>query len=1017
MISLRSWRKATLGAALLAALTLLGNPSQVHAEEEALFPDPSEETLLLQQPTVSDKHVAFVWGQDIWIASRDGGDARRLTSHRAYEASPYFSPDGSMIAFTGEYEGNRDVYVIAVDGGAPKRLTWHPGADIVRGWHPDGKRVVFGSGRASDAPVYRLFHASVDGGLPEALPMPRAARAAWKADGSRLAYTPISDPFYSWKRHRGGQMPPIWIYNPDTHDVTVVPSGNANNSYPSWAGGWLYFMSDRDGQMNLYRHNREGEPTQITNYKTYGIRRLSGNGDTIVFTRAGAVHLYDTKTEKVTRLSIRCRTDGGFRNPQWVSVGNAARNAAISPDGKRVAVEARGEILTFPRERGPVRNLSNSPGAHDRDPVWDPKGGRVAWFSDQNGDYQLLVRDRLGREEPKAYDLGGAGFYHDPQWSPDGKHIIFSDKANRLAYLTLESGKVTTISQTQGSLGVWRPFGVWSPDSAWIAFEKKDPQTTYNSVGLFEIASGETTELTDGFANADSPAFSTDGKHLFFQASVNAGKRSFGLDMSAGAARDANSRLYVAVLKKDGKNPLAGRSDETAVEKPKPKKKDEDKKDGDDKKDADEKGDDKGDEDKKDEGDKDAEKKKDEEKKDEEKAKPKSIDLEDLDQRILALPHGSGQFWGLNCVKGRLLFMERQGTSGWTFALKSFDFKSRKAAQLTTGVSALEVAAKGKHLLLKYGSTWAITNDKGAGRKNINTRAAKVRRDPAKEWPQILRETWRLQRDYFYDPQMHQIDWPAMWDRWSKLLPHVQHREELTMLQMEMMGELACGHMYVNGGQYPSKPSSIGVGLLGADFAVEGDNVVIARIYKGQNWNPGLRAPLTEPGVDVKAGDILVSVNGMPVSASDNPFAVFEGTSGQLVELTVKTGDGDERTSKVTTISNEGTLRRLAWIEGNRRRVDKLSGGRLAYIYMPDTGGRGMASFDRDFYSQLDKEGVVLDERFNGGGKIADYVIDVLARDVICYWMNREGWLGRTPVRHPGGAQGHGHQRPRRLRR
>lgn len=971
--------KRMYASALLFLLALGAAPLSTHADDTSAV----SETLLLQQPTVSRRHVVFVYAQDLWVADRSGGTARRLTSHVGQETRPRLSPDGSMVAFTGHYEGNADIYVMPVKGGAPTRLTWHPDQDACLGWHPDGKRVMFSSGRASAGGGYQLYHVSIDGGLPERSSVPRVGHAAWNAAGTRLAYTPIWDAFRTWKRYRGGRTPAVWIYNPTTHDVEVVPHVNASDTFPTWLGDRVYFLSDRDGQMNIYSFTPGAKAVvQITKFKDIGVRTMGSGAGVLSFTVAGSIRTYDPMSKKFTKLAIRVPTDGLTRNPRWVRARGSVRNAAISPGGERVAFEARGEIISVPRERGPSRNISRTPGAHDRDPVWSPDGKQIAWFSDASGEYKLTLRDRLGREEPKSIDLGGAGFYHDPVWSPDGKHIIFSDKGNRLAYVTLESGKVTKIGDSQGSLGVWRPFGVWSPDSKWIAFEQKNPETTYNSIGLFELETGKSITLTDGFSTADGPAFSADGKHLFFRASVDSGPKSFGLDMSASASRPTSSRLYVIVLKKDGKNPLAARSDDVKVKPAKKKaKKGEEKKDGDDakaKKDADEKkGDDK--------------------KEEKEKKKAPSIDVDGIDQRILALPVGSGRYHGLACVGSTLLFVDRP--LGGSMKLRAFDFKSRKARDMSAGVMGVEVAAGGKHLLMHRGRSWQITDAKGGGAKSPAIDNVRLRVDPAVEWPQLLRETWRLQRDYFYDEQMHGVDWDAMWERWSKFLPHVQHRAELTLLQQEMMGELACGHMYVNGGDMPSAPSGISVGLLGADWEAVDGAFRIAKIYKGQNWNPGLRAPLTEPGVKAEVGNYLLEVNGMPASETQNVFTLFEGTAGQRTELRLSaSADGkDAWTTIVVPLSSERQLRQKDWVEANRRRVDELSDGRLAYVYMPNTGGQGMAAFDRDYYSQLHKEGLVLDERNNGGGKVADYVIEVLEREVICYWSNREKWLGRTP--------------------
>ncbi|MDF1700617.1 MAG: PDZ domain-containing protein [Planctomycetota bacterium] len=972
-----------LGAWLLLAALLL--VPTVAAAEDA---QPLDETLLLQEPTASAKHVVFVYANDLWIVGRDGGTARRLTSHVGRESHPRLSPDGSMVAFSGEYQGNSDVYVMPIEGGAPRRVTWHPGSDYMRCWHPDGKHVLFLSDRASGAPVRKLFKTSIEGGNAEALMIPRASHATYDAKGEHIIYTPISDAFRTWKRYRGGRVPPVWIYDPKTHEVEEVPHGVASDTFPGYLAGHVYFASDRKDarglmQMNIWRYKPGSgkAPEQVSEFTEFGVQSMQAGGGVLAFAAGGAIRIFDPQTSRFRRLKIKVPSDDLNRMARWKTVRGTVRSGSIAPNGKRAVFEARGEIITVPKEHGAPRNLTESPGAHDRSPVWSPDGKHIAWFSDEGGEYKLVVRDRRGRQAPKRYDLGGAKFYEDPVWSPDNKHILFNDKANRLAYITLKTGKVTDVHTSQGTLGRFRPFGVWSRDSKWIALETLSATTSYGGVAIYELASGKLTSITDHFSAASSPAFSWDGKHLFFQASVNEGPRRFGLDLSTSAARSGSSNLYVVVLKKDGKHPFGPRSDEGATDKkPAPKK------------DAEKKGDEKkGDDDKKN----DAEKKKAEAK----KPKPPSIDVEGISQRILALPIGSGSFRGLACSASKLLYLEAASGGRGSTGLKGFDFKSRKASTLVAGASGVVVSGDGKNLLVRSGSRWQLTNESGKGGKTAAIDGVKVRVDPAAEWPQILRECWRLQRDFFYDPNMHGVDWPAMWERWSTFLPHVRHRADLNLLMSEMIGELCCGHEYVSGGDYQRTNGGIDVGLLGADYAVENGKHRITRIYEGQNWNPGLRAPLTAPGVDVNEGDYVLAVNGRPLTGADNLYEAFQETANDPVELTVcASADGKgKRTTTVVPLSSEGRLRRMAWIESNRARVDKLSGGRLAYAYMPNTAGAGLASFNRDFYSQLDREGFILDERFNGGGKVADHIVDVLSRDVLCYWMNREGWLARTP--------------------
>ena len=989
--------------------------------------DDRPETLLLQHPVISKTHVVFHYAHDLWIVDRNGGTARRLTSDVGRETSARFSPDGRWVAYSAEYQGNADVWVISVDGGMPKRLTWHPGNDYVRDWHPDGTHILFNSARHGAPPVGRLYTVPIEGGFPKALPLPRANHATYGPGAKTIAYTPIGDAFGTWKRYRGGRIPPVWIYDVKTHDVEVVPHVNASDTMPRYLGEDVYFLSDRTEQMNLFRYRPQTKKLeQLTNFGRdgFGIRTMSTGGGVVIYSRGGALYVYDPHgggngggAGATTRLHIHVPTDGLGRRPRWQAAGSAVRSASLAPNGKRAVFEARGEIISVPREHGAPRHLSSSPGVHDRSPAWSPDGKQIAWFSDASGEYELVVRDRKGHKPARAYKLDGAGFYMDPRWSPKGKRLLYGDKANRLAYIELESGKITHIDQDQGSLGMWRPFGVWSPDGKWIAIETKNPHTAYGGISLYHVRTGKVTPLTDGFSSADSPVFSKDGKHLFFRASIDAGPRQFGLDMSAMSASTSKANLYVVVLKKKGKNPMGPRSDEGEDDKKKDAKKkakkggekkddeekkgDDEKKDTDDKKDTDEEeGDDekKEQEKQKDEGDGKNESE-DGDKKPAADKKPKkleaSVDVDGIDQRILALPLSGDSYFNLQTTSKGLLFT-KGGRAG---DLMLFDFKSRKAKKLLSKVSSVSTTANGKFMLVRSGSRWSVYNESGKDKKDLGISSVKVRVEPEREWPQILREAWRIQRDFFYDPNLHGVDWDVAWERWSALLPHVQHRADLNLLIGEMMGELACGHEYVSGGEYTRARGGPSTGLLGADWEPAGEQYRLARIYRGQNWVPSQRAPLTEPGVDASEGDYLVSVNGVPVTTKTNLYEAFVETSGKPTEivLSAKADGSKPRTSLVTPIGSERTLRRKAWVEANRARVDKLSGGRLAYVYMPNTGGAGKAAFDRDYYSQLDRQGLVLDERYNGGGKVADYVIERLSREVLCYWMNREGWLGRTP--------------------
>ncbi|MFT5463262.1 MAG: tricorn protease [Planctomycetota bacterium] len=973
--------------AVLAVLATTGSLAAAQQEAEL---EVAEETLLLQEPTVSSEHIVFSYAGDLWITTRNGGDARRLTSSDGTESAPQLSPDGQWVAFTGQYQGNSDVYLISVDGGSPRRLTWHTARDTVVDWHPEGDRVVFRSGRNSGSPVSRLYEVALDsakyGGTPTELELPRVMHASFNADATKFVYTPVEDAFRSWKRYRGGRVTPVWIYDRATQGVEVVPHANASDTFPGWLDGVVYFASDRDGSMDLYRYSPGEGPSldsveQITFFDDYDVRNMDVGSGVVVFEQAGAIHVYDPAFSATTRLHIRVREDGLAGSPRWQSVAGHVRAGGVSPNGKRAVFEARGEIITVPREHGAARNLTKSSGTHDRSPSWSPDGKSIAWFHDASDEYVLAVRNlEDGSEE--VFDLQGGGFYYEPQWSPDGEHILFRDKTNRLAYLTLADRTVTLVARNAGSLGVLSTGSTWSPDSRWVAFEQRDPRTMYDRIALFEIASGETTAITDGLAAAGDPSFSPDGSLLYFVASIDVGPKLFGLDMTSSASRDWDANLYVAVLKADGEHPMAHRSDEGWSDKEEDSEEDtpaEDEANDEEATEESSKADD------------------DEEKEAEEDAQP-SIDLEGIGQRILALPLGSAQYRNLVAVKGGLLFLE-QGSSG-SPSLRKFDLKEREAKTLREDVTGFGLSGDGETLLFAEGrGKFQLSGLDASKPDSLAIDSVRIWVEPREEWPQTLREVWRIQRDYFYDPNMHGVDWDAMWPRYARFLPHVRHRSDLTLLIAELIGELACGHQYAYGGEFPETPSGPSVGLLGVNWEVDSDRYRIGRILLGQNWNPSLRSPMTEPGVNAAAGDYLIAVDGRNVSVTDNLYAVFENTAGRLTTLTLSaSADGsDSREVAVLPLGSEGPLRRQAWVEDNRRRVAQLSGGRLAYIYMPNTGGPGREAFDRDFYSQLDKEGLVLDERFNGGGQVADYVIDVLSRDVRSYWLNREGWLSTSP--------------------
>ncbi len=928
------------------------------------------ETLLLREPALSAQRVAFVYAGDLWVARREGGAPVRLTVSPGIEADPKFSPDGKWIAFSADYGGNLDVYLVSAEGGQPRRLTWHPSPDVVEGWTPDGKKILFSSGRYSHSRRYsRLFTLPVEGGLPEPLPMPMAEHGCFSPGGKKIAYTPIRDAFRTWRRYRGGMTTPIWIFDLETHEVVEIPHVNATDTRPVWVGGTVYFMSDRSGTMNVFAYEvNTGKVRQVTRHRDYDVKWLSGGPSGLVYEQGGRLRLLDGKKGVSRPFPVWIAPDLPSLRPHYVKALDFVRSAGISPTGVRAVVEARGEILTVPVEEGDVRNLTRSPGVHDRYPAWSPGGGRIAWFSDRGGEYALWIRDQLGRKPAERIDLGTPTFYYSPRWSPDGKKILYTDKKLHLWYLDLE--KKSPVLVDTDLYDDPRP-GLdpcWSPDSRWIAYTRDLPNK-FRAVFLYDLASGKTHQVTDGRSYASSACFSRDGKYLFFKASTDYGLHTAWLDMSS-YDRPLDWSLYAAVLSSREPSPFRKRSDEEKTGKGKGKKKEEKKEKGPGKK----------------------------------KAGPSPggaevrIDLEGLGRRILAFPLPARRYGKIQAAEGGKVFYTeagRRGRGGGS-RLRVFDMKTRKEKVFMEGVGGFQVSADGRKILYQAGKTVGITGIQGAPKAGAGRlsklESARILVDPKAEFRQIFDEAWRIERDFFYAANMHGADWAAVKEKYRPFLPYAASRSDLNYLLAEMIGELTVGHAYVGGGDSP-KVEGEPVGLLGADLEREGDFYRFGRIYGGLNWNPGLRAPLTEPGVKVSEGDYLLSVDGVPLRAPVNPYSLFVGTAGKSILLRVNSKPTEKGSREVTVVpvAGEGRLRLMAWVEENRKKVDRLSGGKLAYVYMPDTGRTGYTFFNRYYFSSLDKQGVILDERFNGGGSVADYVVDLLGRKPLCWWATREG--------------------------
>ncbi len=934
---------------------------------------------LLRMPDIHGGTVVFVYAGDLWTVSAQGGEARRLTSSAGLETSPKFSPCGNWIAFSGEYDGNVDVYVMPARGGEPQRLTFHPGTDRVIGWEPDGRRIRFQTGRQSHTGRdLKLFVVDRDGGLPEPLMLPEAGLSSWSADGKRIAFNRITREERTWKRYKGGMAQDIWIYDTARNDTRRVTDWVGTDNFPMWHGESIYYTSDRqDGKLNIWAwHEPSDAHRQITFHDVYDVKFPSLGQGSIVYENGGWLYVLDLAEARPSprRLKVGLRSDNVWARPAVRSVQDMLRDWDVAPDGNRVVTSARGDIFSLPAEKGPVRNLTGTPEVHERIPAWSPDGTTLAYVSDRSGEYELYLRPADGGGQERRLTDGLGGWIYGLTWSPDSKNLLVSNAALDLLVVDAAKGTVKTIDQ-----GVTGPItqAAWSPGGDWVAYARPE-SNGFGSLRLYEMKTNKVHAVTDDFTDEGHPCFDRDGKYLFFTSARHFNPTIGGFDLKP--IWEHRDGLYLMTLRADLPHPFPPQADTVAV--------------------------------RTDTGDKDDEKDE-KDKKDQKKGKADAslrIDLDGLAARMVALDVPPGNYMDLQHADGKLFFLERPFTPGGgrgntraSTSLNYFDLKEREKKTVLKELGGYVLSADGKKILYNHRDKLGIVDakaDQKPAEKPLRTADMKATVDPRAEYRQMLREAWRLQRDFFYDPGLHGVDWDLMWTRYSELLPYVSHGADFTYLVGELIAELNAGHAYARPGDRPQHPR-IGTGLLGCDFALDAASgrYRFDRVLTERDWNGGGDTPLFGPGRNVSAGEYLLAVNGIELRAPQNPYSLFIDQVGEQVTLRVgPRPDGkDSREFTVETLRSEADLRYTAWVEANRRRVEELSGGRIGYLHLPNTAVGGQQGFAKGYYAQLRKDALIIDERYNGGGFIPDFFMNILRQRLVNMWRPRYGQDWRTP--------------------
>ncbi|MEA1897672.1 MAG: PDZ domain-containing protein [Bacteroidota bacterium] len=929
---------------------------------------------LMSYMDVSDTRITFVYGGDIWVMPKDGGTAVQVTHSPGEESWPRFSPDGNSIAYTASYNGNKDIFVMPSMGGLPTRLTYQSHPDRMLEWHPDGEHILFASGRESGRQsVKQLYLVGKDGGFPVKLKVPYGELASFSPDGNSLAYITKITENYPFKRYRGGLASDILIYDMKRNTAENITNNHANDGKPAWVGDKVYFLSDQAENMrlNIWVYNTKSkESKQITNFNEFDISYLSAGKKDLIFEAGGVLYLMDSNTEEYKEVQVNVVSDLSVEIPRLVNVSKRIKNMSSSPNGKRVAFEARGEIFNIPVKEGFVMNMTQSSGAFDRDPAWAPDGENIAFWSDRSGEFEIYLQASNGLSEARKLTRRGKGYGYTLYWSPDSKKLAFIDETNTISVLDVKSGDMSMAGNTQWNTGHGaRPYFhiSWAPDSKWIAFTQ-GMENAHNAIYLYSLEEKKSHRVTSGFYEDYYPVFSMDGKYLFYLTDRNFS--AIYSDMGDETWVYPNS-TQVASLSLSMENPslLKPENDEIGKQK-KPKA-------------------------------------------DSSKVPEVKVDFTNMESRLVILPPEAGNIGSLFSFKDKLVYLRQSnaGSGERSASLIYYDLKKREEKTIISDVSRVSATANGKLLLVaskgKYGIIKPMPKQKIE--KPIPTSGMEMNLIPREEWQQIFLDTWRRYRDFFYDPGMHQLDWDALRDRYGALIKDARTRWDVTNIQSNLSAELSAGHTYTFGGDVESVPV-VYTGYLGIDWEMDQHKYRIGKIVIPAVWDTEVRSPFDRPGVDVKEGDFILAVNGILLDPEKDPYAAFEGLAGKTVSLVVsrtgKTGDSKNIILKCLTQREEINLRYLEWIENNRKMVDKLSGGKLGYVYMSNTSRQGQLELVRMFYGQIDKKGFIIDERFNGGGALADRFLELLQRPVVYNLHWRHGKDHTHPIKTNTGPLG-----------